>query len=683
MRQKFLAFGVAFVIAAVTIALFNVPFFGKTLAVGSSGQNAENLIGQNNSDGTINYTSSTVNNPVNKGFTQPSDSAIDTINHLFYAVDQSNNRVLVFSLNSDNTFPDYNADYVVGQTSFSGTSPNQGGGSPTSTSLNGPQAAAIDSAGKLYVADTNNNRVLIYNKITSSNQAAVNAIGAADFTSTNSSKTVSNKRMISPVGIDITGTVDSNLKIFISDSDANRVLIFAQISGNDQTATNVLGQADFSSSSLNTNQTGFANPGGLASNSSGKLFVADKSNNRVMIWNNPTSNNQAADLVLGQTWFNANGSGTSATQFNQPIDITINADSTVFVSDSNNHRVLIFSSAITANGQAADKVLGQSNFTDNSSGISATKFNRPEGLSSFNGNNLYIADSNNNRIVAYNSSITSNGQAAGFVVGQSNSNGTVNFYGNAPNNPINRGLNAPSASSFDTINHRLYVADTGNNRVLIYNLNTDNTLPDNIADYVLGQQNFSITSPNRGNSANANTLNGPSDVFYDNVNQRLYVADTGNNRVLIWTTAITTNGQDASRVLGQATMSDTAPALGDNGLASPSAVTVNTTTNNVAVADRDNHRVLIWTSPIVSNDQSANHVLGQSAFDSGSYGLSDSTLHTPKGVAYDVNRNYLYVADSDNNRVLIWTLTINTDGQAANYVLGQSNFTSSGTAISP
>lgn len=677
-KRKLTRSGILFLISLVLLGIINSYNF-HVQAAGSDGQNAESLIGQNDQAGSPSYTISTANNPVNKGMDSPLDSAVDTTDHLFYAVDRNNNRVLVFSLNSDNTFPDYVADYVVGQADFLGALANRGS-TPTNKTLSGPKAVALDSAGKLYVADTNNNRVLIYNKIVANDQAAINVVGAADFTSVNGSKTVSDKRMISPSGIAFSGTVGVNLVVYISDSDANRVLVFSEITTDDKVASFVIGQANFTSSNLNTSETGLANPYGVGIDSGGRIFVADKSNNRVMIWNGPIAgNNPTANLVLGQTWFNSSSSGTSQSQYNQPVDVAINQDDVVFISDSNNNRVLMYSTAVSVNGQSADKVLGQSTFSDSSSGVSSTKFSNPQGLSTSNSTGLYIADSNNNRIMAYTSSITQNGQAASLEIGQTNSSGAVNFYGRAKNNPVNRGMDSPGGISFDTVHHKLFVVDSNNNRVLIYDLNVDNTLADNIADNVLGQQDFSRTSSNRSGSVTAGTLNTPSDVYYDNANQRLYVADTGNNRVLIWTSGISSNGQNADLVIGQASTSDSTPALGNNGLASPFGVAVNTGTGAVAVADRDNHRVLIWTSPIVQNGQAANYVLGQTDFDSGNYGLSSTTLRTPKSVSFDVNRNYVFVADSDNNRVMVWTSAVSSNGQAANYALGQVNFNSGGT----
>ena len=92
-------------------------------------------------------------------------------------------------------------------------------------------------------------------------------------------------------------------------------------------------------------------------------------------------------------------------------------------------------------------------------------------------------------------------------------------------------------------NGKLFVADTQNHRVLIWNsIPTQNRQP---ADVVLGQANFNVAvQPDltkATSDAHANTLLNPVSVSSDGT--RLYVADLGNNRVLIWNSIPTTNQQ--------------------------------------------------------------------------------------------------------------------------------------------
>src|SRR5262245_19705692 len=83
----------------------------------------------------------------------------------------------------------------------------------------------------------------------------------------------------------------------------------------DTTADAVLGQADFASGTANRGggpTAGSLNePRGLAIDRvSGRLFVADSMNHRVLSWLNAAAftNAQAADLVLGQPDFTSNSS---------------------------------------------------------------------------------------------------------------------------------------------------------------------------------------------------------------------------------------------------------------------------------------------------------------------------------------------------------------------------------------
>jgi len=679
--KKYVSIITLLLLVPIVLAQFSGSKSAK--AYNTNNQSAQFLIGQTYPNGTFNYNSSTVNNPMNVGLNAPANGVMDSSNHKYYVADAQNNRVLVYSLGTDNSFPDYKSDFVIGQSNFSETKENKGNANPSISSLSRPSSVNVEPAsGNVYISDKGNNRVLIFATVTADNPNASYVIGEPDFTTKNTSSVVSNSRMLSPTGIAFIGS-GASLKIFIADSDFNRVLQFGQITGNGQSASYVIGQSDFTSSGSATTQAGFSSPYGVAVNTSNSLFVTDKNNNRVMIWTNPiTLNGQNADMLIGQSWFFSNGSGTSSTSLNHPKGVSIDSGDIICVADADNNRVMVWNTAISSNGQAANLVLGQSGFSSNGGGTSSTKMNNPSGVSSSSNNKLFVSDTNNNRIMVYTSTISSNGQAANFTLGQLTAEGNVDFYGNTMNNPQNSGFNQPTGITIDPIHKKFYLADSENNRILVYNLNELNEFDDYLADYVIGQGNFSQTSSNQNGLPSATTLSLPQDIFYDTANQRLYVCDTGNNRVLIFTQDIAINNQSADLVLGQEGMTMNAPGAGPGTLASPSSVSVNTSTNHVAVADRDNNRVMIWTNLPAQNGQDANFVLGQANFLSSNYGTSQTTLHTPKGVSYDPNVGYLYVADTDNNRALIWTNQIAQNAQPANYVIGQTNFTN-GSAVTP
>lgn len=699
-------------IIATLVALSGVTNFDvaqKSKAFYQNGQNASEILGQTNLDNTANYTASAINNPTNIGMSAPTGGVIDTEHHKFYVADTGNNRVLIYNLNSNNTFPDYLADWVLGQVDFNNVKANRNTTLDANT-LSAPSFVAVDTVsdgdgtgtGNVYVADAGNNRVLIFKYATTlttmfgapncdGGNCGRNAdivIGAPDFTTDNSAGVVDASHMSQPMGIAF--YYSAGTYTYIVDRDYHRVMIYnALITANNPAATRVLGQSSLTTDPpiQQTTRNGLSSPTGVAvSPTDGRIYVADKDNNRVMIWTSsyPTSGSNAT-YVLGQTSFTSNSFyGTNQSSLFHPQGVAVTSDGHINVADTDSNRILVWTSAINANGKTANYVIGQTNFTNNQAGATSTKLYGPTGITASGVNFVFVADTNNHRIAGYTVDISMNNKSIDVVLGHLSSDGYMDVYGNAMNNPKDSGLNQPTGLAIDPNNHRMFVADTDNNRVLVYNLDTNNSFTgtDYNADLVLGQANFSVASPNQG-STNINMagLNAPTDVFYDSRNNRLYVADTGNNRVLVWTSAINASAQSANLVLGQGSSWENSPSIGQARMASPVAVTVNTSNNYLAIADRDNNRVLIWTSTPWANGAPATYVVGNSSFNSSGYGLTQSTLHTPRGVAFDPNTGYLYVADSDNNRVMVWD-TVTANGQNALYVLGQSDFTT-GTAGNP
>ncbi len=213
--------------------------------------------------------------------------------------------------------------------------------------------------------------------------------------------------------------------------------------------------------------------------------------------------------------------------------------------------------------------------------------------------------------------------AATDILGQLNGVGNPNFNQFSINSgqagTVDYGLNSPSAIVLDKDNHRLFVADRNNNRVLVFLLNTDNDIVSHHADYVIGQPDFVSSDENQGGLPAANTLKNPSGLSYTNGGQKLFVSDTGNNRVLIFNVTTITNNMSAYEVIGQ--------------------------------------------PDFISN--TANQGVSQNA----------QTLYTPVGIDYDEIKNYLYVADFNNDRVLVFDLSVPGNNRSAIYVLGKPTMT--------
>lgn len=119
-------------------------------------------------------------------------------------------------------------------------------------------------------------------------------------------------------------------------------------------------EADIVLSAIDFNNAGgpllFNHPGNIASDGR-RLILADRNNNRVLIWNEAPRSNEPPDLVLGQRDFNSNAAGSGMDELNWPVCVATDG-TRLIVCDTQNHRVLVWNSFPEENGEAADLVFG-------------------------------------------------------------------------------------------------------------------------------------------------------------------------------------------------------------------------------------------------------------------------------------------------------------------------------------
>ena len=580
-------------------------------------------------------------------------------------VDTDNHRVLIWNtIPSASTQP---ADLVLGQPNLSSVGPNTGGLS--ASSLFEPTYAYSDGT-RLYVSDTSNHRVLIWNTFpVESGQAANLVLGQPSFFSNGENHGgISGKSFNEPKGIYSNGT-----SLFVADDNNNRVLVWNSIpTSSGASADFAMGQPNLVSDTANNpslSGTSLSDPSHLSSDGT-ILLVADDENHRVLLWNNlPTASTDSADLALGQpnlTSNAVNNGGLSPTSMQRPS--SVHTDGTrIVVSDTFNNRVLIWDSIPLVSGTAANRVLGQPNFNTNAAnngGMSATSIDYPKGIY-FDNNQMILADQDNNRMLLWQNFPSVSNQAANLVLGQ------PDFVSNGVNHPgvDATHLDSPRAAFYDGT--RFFVADRINNRVLVWNsLPQDSGVP---ADFALGQPDLISNTPNNGGRSE-HTLSQPNAVFSDGT--RLFVSDTNNHRVLIWTTMPTSSGEGADLVLGQPSFA--AGAFNNGGISAstlytPRGIVFDGT--RLLVVDEDNHRILVWNSLPMVDREPANFALGQPDLISGvdnNGGVSASSLSFPKDV--HVDDGSVFVTDNDNNRLLIWDSFPTVSGEPADIVIGQTSF---------
>lgn len=245
-----------------------------------------------------------------------------------------------------------------------------------------------------------------------------------------------------------------------------------------------------------------------------------------------------------------------------------------------------------------------------------------------------------------------------------------------------------------------FIADTGNSRVARI-LGWDALAPGSKSGAAftnaIGQANLTTCTANRNAVPAANSLFEPREVEVDASN-RLWVADTDNNRVLRFDTL--TGDPSASRVLGHAgagAMTTTVPydavnqwtgnRNGDNLGAVVNGDFVALAPDGTLIASSANDSAVVqWTGGPATDNAAVDLRVGQAnRFVAGKNAHNNTTsqtsLHSPRGVWTDGTR--LAVVDKQNDRVVVWTTMPSSDTDPPDYVLGQTTWTgnSQATAI--
>jgi sugar lactone lactonase YvrE len=272
---------------------------------------------------------------------------------------------------------------------------------------------AVDSSGNVYFADYDFNRIL---KIAASGNITSLAgptyisgwdygpAGDADGQGTSAS-------FNHPAGV----AVDAVGNVYVADMDNHKI---RKITANGTVTT--LGTA-----------ASFSGPIGIEVDASGNVYVADSGNNKIR---KITANGTVTTLAgSGNAGF-ANGNGTSAS-FWSPSGVAVDASGNVYLADTNNHRIRKITTDGTVTTLAGS---GNAGFADGQG--AAANFQGPIGLAVDGSGNVYVADSENNKI----RKITPDG--------------------NVTTLPVS-GLNGPAGVDIDE-NGNLYVADMNNGRIL-------------------------------------------------------------------------------------------------------------------------------------------------------------------------------------------------------------------------
>lgn len=238
----------------------------------------------------------------------------------------------------------------------------------------------------------------------------------------------------------------------------------------------------------------FSYPAGVAVDGSGTIYVADSYNHRIR----KITQSGVVTTLAGSTQGFADGTGAAA-QFSAPSDLAIDAAGTIYVADTNNHRIR----KITQSGVVTTLAGSTQGFADGTG--AAALFNRPTGITSTSAGNLYVSDRNNHRIrkVSQSGVVTTLAGSSPF--------GSVDGTGTAAK------FSYPRAIVLDSVQNA-YVADSTNHRIR-------KITPSGVVTTLAGS-----TSGYADGTGTAAQFNNPSGIVID-ASGNLYVSDRNNNRI--------------------------------------------------------------------------------------------------------------------------------------------------------
>ena len=485
-----------------------------------------------------------------------------------------------------------------------------------------PSGSVEDEFGNIYIVDTSNDRVQKFDAIGN----FITKWGTTGSTDGNFNL---------PAGIAIDTVAQ---EIFIADTANNRIQVF-DYNGTFKRKWGSLGI--------------FLGPGGMAINS-GNIYIADSFNNRVKIYTT------AGSLV---TTFGSAGTGDG--QFDRPKGVCIDTLGNVYVSDNQNHRIQKFTSAGTYLLQWG------------SYGTGDGQFNQPEGLVQGPDGYIYVPDGYNDRVQVFDTDGNYVGQfgTLGTGDGEFDYPETVSFaqdgsmyvveYNNCRVHKFND-CSTPTYTPTITLTNSPAITDTFTPTFTPTPSQTYTVIPTLTPLCFITKWGSSGTGDGQFDRARG--------IALDPANDRVYVADSQNNRIQVFDMSGTYITQWGSA------------GTGDGQFDAPVKIKINISTQNIYVADYNNDRVQIFDNTGTYLDQwsvaggpydieldSSGNVYaatwnnyirkytaaGAFITEWGGTGSGDGQFNVPGGIAINNSTSRLFAADFLNKNVQEFDLSGN------------------------
>jgi trimeric autotransporter adhesin len=485
------------------------------------------------------------------------------------------------------------------------------GGPATSASLRSPQGVAVDSDGNLYIANTGNGRI---QKVSGGTITTVAGGGNGNGVFSGDGGPATGALLNTPSGV----AVDSAGNLYIADSNNNRI---RKVSNGTITTIAGNGNPGFSGDGGPAASASLNDPVGVAVDSAGNLYIAERLNSRIRKVSNGTITTIAGN---GNQEFSGDGGSATSASLSYPSGVAVDSAGNLYIADLGNNRIRKVSYGTNTTGTITT-VAGNGNGELSGDGGPATNasLSQPEGVAVDSTGNLYIADTQNFRVRKVSYGVTTTGTITTLA-----GNGNYRFSGDG-GPATSATLNGPVGVAVDAAGN-LSIADFYASRIRRVSKGTISTVAGN------GVAGFS----GDGGPAASASINSPIGVAFDS-GGNLYLSDTYNNRIR------EVSGGTITTVAGNGTpgfSGDGGPATSAS-LNQPRGVAIDSA-GKLYFADYDNNRVRKLSGGTITTVAGN----GSAGFSGDGGPATAASLNGPYGVAVDSVGN-LYISDFNNNRI--------------------------------
>jgi len=428
------------------------------------------------------------------GLCQPSGVAVDASGNLFIA-DNCNNLIRKVS-------PSGIITTVAGNGNIGTVGSSNGDGGPAlAATLANPAAVAVDASGNLFIADLNDQRI----RKVSAGGTITTIAGNQTTGFSGDGGLATSASLYAPSGV----AVDASGNLFIADSGNNRIRkvsasgVISTVAGN--------GTSNYSGDGGTATSASLYGPYGVAVDATGNLFVADNGNNRIRKVSSSGIITTVAGSGANPGGFFGDGGPAISADLNNPSSVAVDASGNFFIADYQNNRIRRVSSGLplqaTIRSEAGDT--SPSFGGDGGSAVKAS-LHFPTGVAMDAAGNLYVADSQNNRV-----RMITPGGTISTVAGTGNP-GSVGDGGPA----ASASLDTPYAVAVDPAGN-LYISELNGHRVRMVN-------PSGIIVTFAGTGSAGFSGD--GGPASSALLNKPIGIAVDSTGN-VYIADSFNYRI--------------------------------------------------------------------------------------------------------------------------------------------------------